>query len=233
MVVQRLHVQLTVQVHLAVVRYRVAQLGAVVQLRAAHPVVGGVVVGVGGQPVEDRQFVQRQLIRRGERLAIVQRTAEVLDALPHRVLPRRIVVGVQFLVHGQVAQRLFHLGLRARLEVHVQVLRQVPAQRERAVPQKLRAERDGQLRTAQVLHVALLQLVVVACHLRVERHVLRQPVQPERLRQCHPLRLGLRLLERFPRLIHRRVRVVQRPAPSRLVLVDGRLARRVAVLMAI
>ena len=228
-VVERLHVEVAVDVQLAVVRYGVAQRRAVGQLRAAHPVVGGRIAGIRGDPVEDGQLVQRQLVAGGEGLPIVERAAEVLDAGPYGVFPCRVAVGIEVFVDGLVAVGFLHLSLCARLEVQVQRLGDIPAQREVAVPEYLRVECRRHLRAVEVFHVALLQLVVVAYNLRVEGDVLRQIVQPEGLGQRHPLRLALRLLERLPRLIDWRVAVVQRPAPLVFALIDGGVARRAAV----
>ena len=233
MVVERLHVERAVDGNLTIVGDGVAQRRAVLLLTTTHPVVGSGVVGIGIHPVEDGQLVQRQLIGSRKRLAVVQRTAEVLDAGPHRVFPCRVAVGIEVFVDGLVAVGFLNLSLCARLEVHVEVLGEVPAQREVTVPQELRVEGDRQRRTAEVVHVALLQFVVAARHLGVERDVLRQPVESEGLGQRHPLRLRLRLLEGFPRLVDGRIAVVQRAAPLVVVLIDGGLARRVAMGVAV
>ena len=49
-----------------------------------------------------------------------------------------------------------------RLETEVQVLREVPAQGEVAIPEELRVEDEGQAVVVEILHVALLQLIVMA-----------------------------------------------------------------------
>ena len=161
MVVERLHIEIAVDVQLAIVRDGVTQTSTISQFRTTHPVVGGIIRRVRGHPVEDRQFVQRQLVGSRKRLAIVQRTTEVFDALPYGVLPRLIVFWIEVLVDRQVAQGLFDLSLSARLEVHVQVFGQVPAHGETTVPQELRIEGDRQTRASQILHVTFLQLIVV------------------------------------------------------------------------
>ena len=162
MVVERLHVERAVDGNLAIVGDGVAQRCAILLLTATLPVVGSGIVGIGIQPVEDGQLIQRHLVRRRKRLAIVQRTTEVLDAGPYRVLPCRIAVRIEVFVDGFVTVGLLNLSLCARLEIHVQVLGEVPAQREVAVPQELRAEGDRQRRAAEVVHIALLQFVVRA-----------------------------------------------------------------------
>ena len=226
MVVERLHVQVAVDVELAAVRDGVTQVEAVLTLCAAHPVVGGVEVGVSSDPVEDGQLVERQLVGGGEVLAVVQRRTEALDALPDGVLPCLVAVGIEVLVDGQsVAVGLLDLGLRARREVHVQVLGEVPAQREVAVPEEGRAPRGRYLRATEVVHVALLQFVVRTPQFGIERQVLGQVVDTKGLGQLHPFRLRLRLLERFPRLIDGRIAVVEGAAPLVVLLVDGGLAR--------
>ena len=112
MVVERLHVQRTVDVGLAVVIDDVACRGAILQFGTATPVVSGGIVRIGIEPVEDRQLIERQLIGGGEVLPIVQRTTEVLDAAPHGILPCRIAVGIEVFVDGLVAVGLLNLSLR-------------------------------------------------------------------------------------------------------------------------
>ena len=135
MVVEFLHVELSVDVYLAVVGDGVAKRSAVFEVRTAHPVVRSVVRSVGCYPVEHRNEINRQLVRRLERLVVLQRSAQMLDGCPHRVLPSRVAIGIEILVYGCV--RLLNLCVRGALEVHVQVLREVPAQVELAVPQEL------------------------------------------------------------------------------------------------
>ena len=59
----------------------------------------------------------------------------MLDGCPHGVLPCLIAVGIEVFVYGCV--RLLNLCVRGALEVHVQVLSEVPTQVELAVPQEL------------------------------------------------------------------------------------------------
>ena len=68
-VVERLQVEGAVDVQRPVVGNGVAQRGAVLELAAAYPAIGGVVGGVGVEPVEDGQLVERQLVGGGEVLA--------------------------------------------------------------------------------------------------------------------------------------------------------------------
>ena len=120
-----------------------------------------------------------------------------------------------------------------RLEVHVQILRQVPAYGEVPIPQELLAEGQRQVGVLGVLQVALLQLVVVAQYLGVERDVLRQVVESQGFGEIEPLRLTLHLLEGLPCLVDRRIGVVEGASPLILVLIDGSLARGVAVRVAV
>ena len=231
MVVEGLEVQRPVEVQVALRGDDVAQRAAVVHLGAAHPRVVGVVGGVAVQPVEDGQLVQRQLVGGGERLLVVEGLAPVQDALLHGVLPGGVALGVEVLVDGRIG--LLNLGAGGRLEVHVQVLRQVPAHLEVAVPEELLVERQRQVGVLGVLEVALLQLAVVARQVAVEGDGLRQVVQPEGFREIEPLRLALELLERLPRLVDGRVVVRQSAVPAVNVLVDGGLAGGVAVAVAV
>ena len=172
MVVERLHVERAVDGDLTIVRNGVAQRCAILLLTTTHPVIGCGVADVRIEPVEDRQLVQWHLIRGRERLTVVQRTTEMLDAGPYRVFPSFVAVGIEVFVDGLVAVGLLNLCLCARLEVHVQVLGEVPAHGEVAVPQNLRAEGGRQRRTTEVVHVALLQFIIGTRDIRIERNVL-------------------------------------------------------------
>ena len=233
MVVKHLHIEVAVDVQLSVVGDGVTQIGTVVQRRSTHPVIGGIVRGVRGYPVEYGQLIDGHLIRRRKGLAIVQGTSEVLDALPYRILPGVVTVRIEVLVDRQVAQRLFYLRLRARLEIHVEVAGEVPAQGEATIPQELGIEGNRQSGASEFGHVTFLQFVIETGYLGIEGHTLRQPVQGEGLGKIHPFRLALRLLERFPRLINGRIAVVQRASPLVFLLIDGRLARGEAMRMTI
>ena len=123
--------------------------------------------------------------------------------------------------------------MRRALEVHVQILREVPAQREVSVPKELLAERDWQFGVFHALHVAFLKLVVAARYLCIESDVLRQPVQTESTENVQPLALVLQLLEWFECLIDRCPRIVQRTAPVVFRLIHRRLTTREVMAMAI
>ena len=228
-VVELFHVERAVQVERAVVRDAVAQRGSVFEVGAAHPVVGGVVAGIGIHPVENGDEVQRQLVAGGEVLVVVEGRAHALDAAPDAVFPRRVFVGVKRFVDGSVG--FFNLGMGAAVEVEVQVAGDVPAQGELAVPEELLVEGQGELCAVDAFHVAFLQFAVNARHFGVERNVLRQVVQPETLQDVKPfaLLLGQQLLERLEGLIYGRVAVVHASAPLVLVLIDGGLAAVVAM----
>ena len=179
---------------------RVAHLHRVFCIFAStHPVVCGVVGTVDVHPVEYRDELEGRLVGEGEGLLIVERCAHVEDALPYGVLPCVVAVGVEVLVDRRI--RLFDLRVGGTLEVHVQILCEVPAKGEFAVPKELRVPRDGQRGVVHRLQVALLQLIVGTRQLRVEADVLRQPVEPEALGDVEPFALVLQLLERFPGLV--------------------------------
>ena len=233
MIIERLHVQRTIDVELAAVGDGVTQVETGLGDRTALPVVGGIVAGIGINPIEDGELVQRQLIRRREGLTIVQRRAEVHDAMHDGILPGGIAVGVEILVDGQLAVGLLDFSLCARLEIHVQVLGEVPAQGEVAVPQERLGPRDRQLGSAEIVHVAFLEFVVAASYLGIECNILWQVVDAESLGECHPFRFRLRVLEGLPGLVNRGIGVVERAVPLGVVLVDRRLARIVGVAMAV
>ena len=152
---------------------------AVLILRASLPSIVGVVGGIGTHPVEDWQQMDRQLIGCREVLTVVERRTPALHTLPyrtpiHRILPGMILVGIEIGIHIRI--RHIYLCMGGTLEVHVQVLGQIPAQRELAVPKELVAHGERQLRIERTLHIAFLQLISLVRHLRIEGDVLRQPV---------------------------------------------------------
>ena len=79
MVVQFLHVELGVDISLTVVGDVVAKRRAVFKVGAAHPIVRSRIAGIGRNPVEYGQQIDRQLIRSLELLVVVERCAHVLD----------------------------------------------------------------------------------------------------------------------------------------------------------
>ena len=95
------------------------------------------------------------------------------------------MISIEILVDGCIG--LFDLGVGGRLEVEVQVLGEVPAQREVAVPEELLVEGQRQLLSAEVFEVALLQFEIGTRDLRVETDALRQIIQSERLGEVEPL----------------------------------------------
>ena len=103
-------------------------------------------------------------------LLVVERRAEVLDALPYGVFPSRILVRVEVLVDRRIG--FLNLSPRTRLETEVQVLGEVPAQGEVAVPEELFAEAQRHILVLGTLEVALLHLIVVTRHLGVEADAL-------------------------------------------------------------
>ena len=72
MVVERFHIQRTVDVQLTVVGNGVTQVDTLLCDGTALPVVSGIIAGVGIDPVEDGQLVQRHLIGGRKRLTVVQ-----------------------------------------------------------------------------------------------------------------------------------------------------------------
>ena len=210
---------------------------ALLILGASFPRVVAVVRGIRVHPVEDRQQVERHLVGCLEGLLIVEWHAPVLDAGPYRIFPSVILVGIEVLVHRCV--RFLYLGMGSTLEVHVQVLGQVPTQGELSIPKELLAEGKRQVSiypcrtTHRCLHISFLQLIVVASHLGIERHVLWQPVQTESFQNVEPLALVLQPLEWFPSLIDWRPGIIERTAPIVLALVYGSLARGILMGMTI
>ena len=152
---------------------------AVLILRTSLPSIVGVVGGIGIHPVEDWQQMDRQLIGCREVLTVVERRTPALHTLPYRtsiyrILPGMILVGIEIGIHIRI--RHIYLCMGGTLEVHMQVLGQIPAQRELAVPEELVAHGERQLRIERTLHIAFLQFIGLVRHLRIEGDVLRQPV---------------------------------------------------------
>ena len=87
----------------------------------------------------------------------------MLDTGPYGVLPCGIAIGIEVFVHRGIG--FLYLGMGGTLEVHVEILGEVPTQLEIAVPQELLTEGEGQAGILGILEVALLQLVVVTCQL--------------------------------------------------------------------
>ena len=231
MIIEFLHVERGVHVQIAIVGYGVAQSGAILQLRAACPVIGGYVVGISGDPIEDGYQVERRAIREGECLIIIQWRAKMADTGPHGVLPRLVTVRIQVFVHGCIG--FLYLGVGSALEIHVQIASQVPTNRELPVPQELLAERQGKLGVLQRFHIPFLEFIVITGHLCIESHILRQPVQAELLQYLPPFTLALDVLERSPRLVDGSPVVIQRGSPVGFPLIDGGLASGFLVRMAI
>ena len=155
-------------------------------------------------------------------MLVVERGAEVADALLHRVFPRTIAVRVEVFVDGRIG--LLNLGTGGTLEVEVQILGEVPPEGEVTVPKELFGEDERQPLTLQVIQVTLLEFTVVARHLTVEGNALWQIVEAQRLGEVEPLRLSLEPFEGLPRFIHGRVAIVESPAPLVLTVVDSGLA---------
>ncbi len=198
-VIEHLEVQRTVDVQITVACNGVSKTGTVIELRTACPGIAGIIRGITIHPVEDGQFVQWQLVAGRDLLLIVERGAQMTDTVHHRVLPRRIPIGIEVFVHGGI--RLLDLRTGSRLEIEVEVTREVPAQGEVAVPEELLVEHQLQVLVLQTLKVAFLQFVIAAGHLGIKRNALRQVIDTDGLGEVQPLRLTLQILERLPGLI--------------------------------
>ena len=227
MVVETHQVDVSVQGHLALAVDGIAIRVTFFIFHASLPRIVGAVVGIGVQPVEDRQQIERHLIRCREVLTVVERRTPALHAVPYRtsvnrVFPGMILVGIEVGVHFRI--RHIHLCMGGTLEVHVQVLGQVPAHGELSVPEELVAIGEWQLRIERTLHIALLQLVGLVRHLRIEGDILRQPVQTKPLQDVEPFALVLDLLEWLPRFIHRSPGIIQGTSPVVTVLINRGLA---------
>ena len=177
MVVEFHQVEVTVQCQLALGIDGVSIRVTLLILCTALPRIVGIVRGIAVHPVEDRQQIERHLVGCLEILTIVERCTPVADAGPYGILPGMILVGIKILVDRCIW--FLYLCMGSTLEVHVQVLGQIPVDGELTVPEELFTEGERQLgvysgsSTHQGFHIALLQLVVIARHLGIEGYVLR------------------------------------------------------------
>ena len=177
MVVEFHQVKVTVQCQFALGIDGISIRVALLILCTALPRIVGIVRGIAVHPVEDRQQIERQPVGCLEILTIVERCTPVADAGPYGVLPGMILVGIKILVDRCIW--FLYLCMGSTLEVHVQVLGQIPVDGELTVPEELLTEGERQLgvysgsSTHQGFHIALLQLVVIARHLGIEGYVLR------------------------------------------------------------
>ena len=85
--IEGLQIERAVNVQIAVAAHGVTQRETVVTLRASYPRVTGIISGVGIDPLQIRQLVQRQLVAGCGLLLVVERRTQVLDAAPHGVFP--------------------------------------------------------------------------------------------------------------------------------------------------
>ena len=230
-VVERFEVEACVVGGAARVGDVVAHGGAVFEVGAARPVVRAVVGKVGGEPVEERQFVERQFPGEIKGLLIRQGASHVLDAVPYGVLPSRVAVGKEVLVHSRIG--LLDFSVCAGRERGVDALRQVPAQLERAVPKEVARPGERYRRVVEIFHIALLKLVVSAVDVGVESDVLRNIVEILFLDDFEPRAFALQFLKGFVRLIVRRVAVAKVPFPVFIFLPRRSLARGVACAMGV
>ena len=230
-VVERFEVEAGVVGGAARVGDVVAHGGAVFEVGAARPVVRAVVGKVGGEPVEERQFVERQFPGEIKGLLIRQGASHVLDAVPNGIFPCRVAVGKEILVHSRIG--LLDFSVCAGRERGVDALRQVPAQLERAVPKEVARPRERYRRVVEIFHIALLKLVVSAVDVGVESDVLRNIVEILFLDDFEPRAFALQFLKGFVRLIVRRVAVAKVPFPVFIFLPRRSLARGVACAMGV
>ena len=159
-VVERLHIEGTIQVEVAIAVDGITQRGAIVALCTANPSIASRIRGIAVDPIEDGQLIERQLIRSGNLLLVVERRTKVLNTCPDGVFPSGIAIGIEILVHRTIG--LLNLGMGGRSEVEVQVLGEVPTQGEVTIPEELLVEDQGQVLVLDTLQIALLQFTIVA-----------------------------------------------------------------------
>ena len=156
---------------------------AAFKFRSASPAVGGVVRTVSTDPVEGWNLAQWQLVAAVECAVVGERSSEGQDAVAHRVFPCRVLVRVEALVDDHV--RFFDFGMSGRCPRELERLEDVPANGEVAIPEELFGERDRKF--CSCINIALLQFVVTAQDVGVERETLRQVVEVLSLDDVKPL----------------------------------------------
>ena len=129
------------------------------------------------------------------------------------------------LVHHGVG--FFYLGMGGRSPREFECLKDVPTHVEVTVPKNLVGEGDGQLCTS--IDVTLLELIVAASKVGVERDTLWQPLQVLCFDDVEPLRLAFQVLEGFPWLELGGVVVGEVELPVLFILVNGGFARLVTL----
>ena len=170
-VVELLQCQSGVEAERRLVGYLVAA-GNAVHNRTAIPVIGSVIAGIGCDEAQNGYSTERCLVAGGERLVVGPRCTQVLDTLPHRVLPYGVLVGQQTLV--DLPDGLEDVGGSRTVERRGERLDGTPRNRELSVPKEVLAHCHGQFDIDAGL-VARLLLIVVSRHVGVEGDVGGQP----------------------------------------------------------
>ena len=143
LIVQRLEVQGSLSVELALILHGIADLDVAVDFRTPIPVVRSVVSSGTVHPIQDRDMLKGKIPSDIELLVIFQRSTEVSNALLDGILPNLVLVWIQFLIN--LDMRLLNTCVRPGSELHTEVVREVPAQAESPIPIELLAERNGNL----------------------------------------------------------------------------------------
>ena len=222
-VVELLQIEAAIDVHGALRVDGVAERRTASPLCSTLPRVVGIVGDIGRSPVKNRYLLEGHLVADLYALAVVEGSSEVAQAPLHRVLPGFIAVGVEVFVDLRVW--FFYLSPRPALEGEVQSFEDVPLEREVTVPRPVLAEGGRQGReVARVLKVTLLQLVVVAVHVRREGDALRPQGYVLSFDDVEPLALAFEVLEWLNGLPVRAPRIVDVGLPVQLALIDGGLS---------
>ena len=128
---------------------------------------------------------------------------------------------------------MLDFGARARTKAGVNALRQIPTQGEVSLPTVVATPSEGQGTIVQVLHIALLEFVIIAHDIGIERQTLREVVEVEFLNNLEPLALALHLLERLKGFRIRGIVVTEIPFPVLVLFPRCRLSRGVSAAIGI
>ena len=128
MVVESFQVQLSVEVHGTLAVDGVAQGASILHHGTSFPRIGSVVAAICTHPVEAWNLFQWNLVAHLRALAIIQRTAKVLQTRADGVFPGLIEIGIEILVDLHVG--FLHFCAGSALEIEMESLEDIPTQLE-------------------------------------------------------------------------------------------------------
>ena len=125
-VIKCFKVECTVNREVAIGSNGVTKTGSILKFSTTYPCILTSVRRIGIEPIEDRQFVERQLIRGCNLLLVVERGTPVAYTLLNRILPCHILIRIQVFINRCIW--FFNLCTCSRLKIEMEVLGKVPSQ---------------------------------------------------------------------------------------------------------